>query len=68
MGGKSIEVNPLSNGTFYAEVVGADLGRQDDYAQFEAIKAAHLAHGVIVIRDQDLTPEDQIKFSRLFGP
>lgn len=65
---KSIQVNSLSAGPFYAEVVGADLRRQDDEGQFDAIKAAHLAHGVIVIRDQDLSPEDQIAFSRRFGP
>jgi len=64
----SIQVKPLSDGPFYAEVVGADLRRQDDEGQFDAIKAAHLAHGVIVIRDQDLSPEDQIAFSRRFGP
>lgn len=61
------QVNKLSPTDFFAEVVGADL-RRDDEAQFAAIKAAHLAHGVIVIRGQELTPDDQIRFSRRFGP
>lgn len=61
------QVNKLSPTDFFAEVVGADLRRDDD-AQFDAIKAAHLRHGVIVIRDQNLTPDDQIRFSRRFGP
>ena len=68
MGAKTIQVNQLADGPFYAEVVGADLRNHDDEAQFDALKAAHLAHGVIVIRDQNLTPDDQIAFSRRFGP
>lgn len=63
----SIQVNTLSDSNFFAEVVGADL-KDDDDGQFDAIKAAHLQHGVIVIRDQDMTPDDQIRFSRRFGP
>ena len=62
-----IPVNPLSGTDFFAEVTGADLKRDDD-AQFAAIKAAHLKHGVIVIRGQSMTPDDQIRFSRRFGP
>ena len=61
-----IQVNPLSDTNFFAEVTGADLKR-DDYEQFAAIKAAHLKHGVIVIRGQSMTPDDQIRFSRRFG-
>ena len=62
-----IQVNPLSDTNFFAEVTGADLKR-DDAEQFAAIKAAHLKHGVIVIRGQSMTPDDQIRFSRRFGP
>ena len=63
----SIQVNRLSDTNFFAEIVGADLKRNED-AQFSTIKAAHLKHGVIVIRDQEMTPGDQIQFSRRFGP
>ena len=62
-----IQVKPLSDTNFFAEVTGADLKRDDD-EQFTAIKAAHLKHGVIVIRGQSMTPDDQIRFSRRFGP
>lgn len=62
-----IQVKPLSDTNFFAEVTGADLKRDDD-EQFAAIKAAHLKHGVIVIRGQSMTPDDQIRFSRRFGP
>ena len=62
-----ITVTPLTERGFFAEVLGADL-RQNDEKQFETIRSAHLAHGVIVIRDQDLTPAQHIAFSRRFGP
>jgi len=52
-------------GKFAAEVLGADLARDAD---FEPVRQAFLDHGVIVIRDQTLTPEVQIAFSRRFGP
>ncbi len=65
---QKIKVNPLSPSNFFAEVIGADLRDHGDNTQFDAIKAAHLAHGVIVIRDQKITPAQQIAFSRRFGP
>jgi taurine dioxygenase len=68
MRGGAIRVNSMSGSAFFAEIVGADLRRVEDDAQFGAIKDAHLAHGVIVIRDQNLTPDNQIAFSRRFGP
>ena len=65
---QKIQVNPFSALNFFAEVIGADLRDHGDDMQFHAIKAAHLAHGVIVIRDQKMTPGQQIAFSRRFGP
>lgn len=64
---QAIQVNPLSNSDFFAEVMGAELEHCDD-TQFDLIKEAHLKHGVIVIRDQVMTPADQIDFSQRFGP
>lgn len=49
-----------------AEVVGADVADLDD-ATFAAIHDAFLEHLVLVFRDQHLTPESQIAFSRRFG-
>lgn len=63
-----IDVRPMTSRGFFAEIYGADLKRLDDDAQFEALRAAYLKHGVIAIRDQDLTPDQQIAFSRRFGP
>lgn len=51
-------------GSFAAEVLGADLRRAED---FEPVHRAFLDHGVIAVRDQDLSPEAQIAFSRRFG-
>ena len=53
--------------TMGAEVTGVDLGRLDD-ATFKGIREAFLAHHVLAIRDQALTPEAQIAFSQRFGP
>ena len=50
-----------------AEVTGVDLRRLDD-ATFDRIREAFLAHQVLVVRDQAVTPEVQIAFSRRFGP
>lgn len=61
---KAIDVRPAS-GSFAGEVVGADLACAEDFAP---VHRAFLDHGVIVIRDQPLTPEAQIAFSGRFGP
>ena len=50
-----------------AEVTGVDLRRLGD-ATFKQIHEAFLAHQVLVVRDQAMTPEVQIAFSRRFGP
>jgi len=50
-----------------AEITGIDVSGPVDDALIEAITAALLEHQVIVIRDQSLTPEQQVKFSRRFG-
>ena len=49
-----------------AEIVGADLNALDE-AAFAAIKDAFLAHHVIAVRGQQLSPAGQLAFSRRFG-
>ena len=52
-----------------AEVTGIDLARPLPDDDFETLKRAWLEHnGVLVIRDQVLTPEQHLEFSRRFGP
>jgi alpha-ketoglutarate-dependent 2,4-dichlorophenoxyacetate dioxygenase len=51
-----------------AEVLGVDLGKPVDAAAFALILDAFNEHSVLVFRDQDLSDEQQIAFSRRFGP
>jgi taurine dioxygenase len=63
----TIEIRPLSD-VLGAEVLGANLSRDDDET-FRTIHDAWLSHdGLVVIRDQKITPEQHIAFSRRFGP
>lgn len=50
-----------------AEITGIDVSGHVDDALIEAITGALLEHQVIVMRDQSLTPEQQVNFSRRFG-
>ncbi|GAB2456698.1 TauD/TfdA family dioxygenase [Comamonas humi] len=51
-----------------AEVLGADLGRPLAPEDFAQLHRAHLAHSVVVYRDQRITPAEHVAFSRRFGP
>lgn len=61
-----IDIRPLP-GSFAAEVVGLDLNQPLDGEDFRRIHRAHLDHHVLVFRDQRISPEQQIAFSRRFG-
>ena len=61
----TLEIAPLSD-VMAAEVTGVDVSKAGE-EEFRQIHRAHLDHGVIVLRDQHLTPEQQIAFSRRFG-
>ena len=59
-------VTPLT-GRFGAEISGVnltDLSTED----FDAIRAAFEAHGVILVRDQLMDDDQQVVFSERFGP
>jgi taurine dioxygenase len=55
-----------SGGGVGAELRGVDL-RRLDAAGFAALRAAWVAHSVLLVRDQALTDADLIAFSRRFG-
>jgi taurine dioxygenase len=55
------------SGALGAEVRGVDLARLDNAAG-AAIRDAFHEHLVLVFRDQDLRPADQVAFTALFGP
>ena len=61
-----LENRPIS-GALGAEILGVDLAAGVDEGTFERIRAAFREHGVIVIRDQDLTPEQHLAAARRFG-
>ncbi|MER0042619.1 TauD/TfdA family dioxygenase [Pseudomonas sp. MGal98] len=50
-----------------AEIIGLDLSRPLNDADFARVHRAHLDHNVVVFRDQRITPQQQIDFSRRFG-
>jgi taurine dioxygenase len=50
-----------------AEVTGVDLARRLDEQTVREIRAAWLEHLVVVVRNQTITPEQHIAFSRRFG-
>jgi taurine dioxygenase len=50
-----------------AEIVGVDL-REIDEADFAAIRGAFVEHSVLLFRDQRLSDDDLVTFSRRFGP
>lgn len=50
------------------EIRGVDLSGPVDDATFSEIEAAYDRYGTIVFRDQRLSPEQQLAFSRRFGP
>ncbi|MYM69871.1 TauD/TfdA family dioxygenase [Pseudoduganella sp. FT55W] len=51
-----------------AEVIGLDLNRPLPQRDFQRIHKAHLDHHLLVFRDQRITPQQQVDFSRRFGP
>ncbi|MES2350978.1 MAG: TauD/TfdA family dioxygenase [Pseudomonadota bacterium] len=50
-----------------AEILGLDLNRPLSQRDFQRIHAAHLEHHLLVFRDQRITPQQQVDFSRRFG-
>ncbi len=61
-----LEVFPLDN--VGIEVRGFDLNKPIDDKQGRELRDLWLEHGIVLFREQDITPERQIEFSRLFGP
>ena len=58
-----MDIRPLTGG-LGAEIMGADIRNPSD---LDSIKSAFAEHSVIVIRDQEITPDDHLAFARQFG-
>jgi len=63
---QAFEIRPLAGATG-AEIVGIDLGRELNAADFARVHRAHLDYHVVVFRDQRITPQQHVDFSRRFG-
>lgn len=66
MNAMGITVDPVS-GTVGAEMRGVDLSAALDEGTVAEIRRAFLDHHVLFFRDQDLSPEAQMRFGRCFG-
>ena len=61
-----MEIRPIS-GALGAEIFGVDLAAGVNDETFDRIRGAFLDHRVIVVRDQNLTPEQHLAAARRFG-
>ena len=61
-----ITLRPLSH-ALGAETQGVDLGQPLSNSEFDKIHQAFLDHGILLFRDQKITREQHIAFSRRFG-
>lgn len=61
------ELKPLA-GALGTEMAGLDLSRDIGEADADLLRRTLADRGVVVLRDQRLTPERQIELTRLFGP
>ena len=50
-----------------AEILGPDVAAGLNELEIETIRSALYAHGVICLRDQKMTPQVQVEFTKLFG-
>lgn len=61
-----LTVTPLT-GTLGARIEGVDLSRPIGDALAAEIREALLRYRVVFFRDQEISPSDQVRFSRTFG-
>lgn len=65
--GLGLAVRPL-HPVFAAELTGAELRVEPPPELVRTVEQAMARYAVLVIRDQHITDEDHIRFSRAFGP
>ena len=63
---KAFDIHP-STGHLGAEIVGIDLSQDIDDEVFNDLDQVFSEYGVIFFRNQNITPEHQIAFSKRFG-
>ncbi len=62
----TLSVKPVS-GALGAEVGGVDVSKPLSEQQQATLRAAFLQHQVLFFRDQSMTPEQHLTFTRVFG-
>lgn len=62
----SFTIDPLSP-TIGVEIGNIDLREQLDDSQYHELRAALLKHKLLVFRDQDITPAQQVALAQRFG-
>jgi len=63
----ALAVRPLSP-ALGAEIVGVDLSKDVDEQICAQLRDAWHRHLVILLRDQELSEGDQVRFAEMFGP
>ena len=63
---RHIEVNPVS-GALGAEIAGVDMSKELDDEVVSEVRHALLDHLVIFLREQKVTPAQQVAFAKRFG-
>lgn len=64
--GQEFDVRPFTE-KVGVEIVGLDLSKPLSDADFARVHQAHLDYHLVVFRDQHITPQQQVDFSRRFG-
>ena len=62
-----VELRPLS-GELGAEVIGVSMTEPPDDAIYRTLRDAWLQYQILLFREQQITVQQQIAFSRSFGP
>ncbi|MFT5482098.1 MAG: taurine dioxygenase [Halieaceae bacterium] len=62
----SLQITPLDN--VGVEVSGFDINDAVTDGLKSELRSLWYQHGILLFRDQQITPEKQIEFSRIFGP
>ena len=63
---RTIRINPISP-ALGAEIDGVDIAAGVPPQQFAELRQAFVDHGVIFLREQDITPDQHIEFARRWG-
>ena len=64
---QTFDILPV-NGPLGAEIIGLDLNQPVSDADLARIRTAFVKYGLVIFRDQRITPQQHVAFSRRFGP